>query len=107
MKLEAVQLCAARWVAGSRFNRHTFKWSKPSLECHSDLHWSALSIRRQYLSMLMVYDILHGHIALKFSTYFSFTSTCTRAHSLSIQCKSSSINSYRYSFFCEQHFPME
>ena len=25
MKLEAVQLRAARWVAGSHFNRHTFK----------------------------------------------------------------------------------
>ena len=51
MKLEAVQLRAVHWVAGSCFNRHTFKWSKPSLECRSDLHWSALSIRREYLSM--------------------------------------------------------
>ena len=103
-KLESVQLRAARWVAGSRFNRHTLKWSKSSLECRSHLNWPELSIRRQYLSMLTVYDILHQRIALKFSDYFSFTSSCTRSHSLSIHCKSSSVNSYRYSFFVNSIF---
>ena len=75
MKLEAVQLRAAHWVAGSCFNRNTFKWSKPSLECRSHLNWPELSIPCQYLSMLTVHDILHEHIALKISDYFSFTST--------------------------------
>jgi len=51
MKLETIQLRAACWVAGSHFNRHTFKWSKPSLECCSDLHWPALSVRHHYLSV--------------------------------------------------------
>jgi len=98
------EICSLKQCRRPQGYINTFKWSMLSLECCSDLHWSALSIRRQYLSMLMVYDILHGHIALKFSNYFSFTSTCTRAHSLSIQCKSSSINSYRYSFFVNSIF---
>ena len=101
-KLLSVQLRAARWVAGSRFNRHTLKWSKSSLECCSHLNWPELFTRRRYLSMLTVYGILHQRVALKFSDYFFFTSTCTRSHSLFINCKSSSINSYRYSF-CEQY----
>ena len=104
MRLENVQFHAAHWVAGSRFNSYTLKWSKPSLECRSHLHWPELSIRRQYLSILMIHDILHGHVALNFHNFFSFASTCTRTHSLTIYCKQSSINSYRYSFFVNSIF---
>jgi len=64
MRLENVQLQAARWVAGSRFNRHALKWSKSLVECCSELHWSELSIRRQYMCIVMIHDLLRGHIAL-------------------------------------------
>ena len=104
MKLENVQLRAARWVAGSRFDRHTLKWSKSSLECRRELFWPELSIRRQYLCIVMIHDILHGHIALSFNEFFSFSPTCTRTHSLTIYCKQSTINSYRYSFFVNSIF---
>ena len=99
MRLENVQLRAARWVVGSRFNRHTLKWSKSSLECHSELHWPELSIRRQYLCIVMIHDMLHGQVALTFNKFFSFASNCTMTHSLTIYCKQSTLNSYRYSFF--------
>ena len=79
----------------------TLKWSKSSLECRSELHWPQLSIQHQYLCIVMVHDMLHGHVALKF---FSFTSTCTRTHSLTIYCKQSTINSYKYSFFVNSIF---
>jgi len=99
MRLENVQLRTASWVAGSHSNKRTFEWSKLSLECHSHLQWPELSIWHQYFSMLMIHDILHGHVALSFNKFFSFASSCTRTHSLTIYCKQSSINSYRYSFF--------
>ena len=88
-KLETVQLHAAHWLTSSHFNQHTFKWSKPSLECCIDLHRTAPFICHQHLSILTAYDILHGRIALKFSSYFPFTSKCT----LPTQCKLSWINS--------------
>jgi len=60
----------AGWQAAVLTNVLLHKWSKPSLECHSDLHWPVLFIRSatmQYLLMLMVYDILHRCIALNIS----------------------------------------
>ena len=99
-QLEAIQLRGARWVCGSCFNHLTFKWSKSSSQCRSELNWPELSTRRKYLSLLTVHDILHKRIALRFSDYFTFSSLCTRpAHSLSLYCRSSTINSFRYSFY--------
>ena len=38
--------------------------------------------RHNYLSVSMMYDILHGHYnSLNFSDYCSFNTSCTRAHS--------------------------
>ena len=83
----------------------TYKWSKSSEECCTELSWPSLSTRRKYLSLTIIYDILHHHISLKFSDYFTFSSAAsTRSHSLSILCKQSSINSYRYSFFVNSVF---
>ena len=98
-QLEAIQLRAACWVCGSRFNHLTVKWSKSSSQCRSELNWPELSTRRKYLSLLTVHDILHKRIALRFSDYFTFSSLCTQSHSLSLYCRSSTINSFRYSFF--------
>ena len=80
-QLEAIQLRAARWVCGSRFNHLTFKWSKSSSQCRSELNWPELSTRRKYLSLLTVHDILHKRTALRFSDYFTFSSLCTQSHS--------------------------
>ena len=52
-QLEAIQLRAARWVCSSRFNHLTFKWSKLSSQCRSELNWPELSTRRKYLSLYM------------------------------------------------------
>ena len=89
----------ARWVCGSRYNCHSHTWSKSSSECCCELHWPSLSTRREYLTIVTIYDILYCHISLPFSNYFSFSNSPTRSHSLSLQCKQSTINLYRYSFF--------
>ena len=96
--LEKIQNRGAHWVCGSRFCTRTFKWSKSTQDCNRELFWSSLVIRRNYLSVTTMYDILHNHISLHFSDYFIFSDAPTRSHSLSIMCKQSSINSYRYSF---------
>ena len=102
--LERIQSRGARWICGSRFCHHTYRWSKSSEECCKELSWPSLSTRRKYLSLTMIYDILHNHVSLQFSDYFTFSSASTRSHSLSLLCKQSSINSYRYSFFVNSIF---
>ena len=103
-KLEAIQLHGAHWVCGSRYNRSTFSWSKPSIQCCNELNWPPLSTRRNYLSLTTMHDILHKCSCFDFFQYFSFSSLCTRSHSLSLYCKQSNINSYRYSFFVNGMF---
>jgi len=102
--LEKIQNRGARWVCGSRFNPISFKWSKSSEVCREELHWPSLSTRREYLCLTVVYDMLHKHVSLSFNDYFTLSSTTTRSHSLSLLCKSSSINCFRYSFFVNSIF---
>lgn len=75
-QLEAIQLCAACWICGSRFNHSNFKWSKSSSQCRSDLNWPKLSTCQNFLSIPTVHDILHKCIALRFSDYFTYSSSC-------------------------------
>ena len=98
LALEKIQNCGAHWVCGSRFNPHTSTWLKSSSECCRELHWPSLSTRRKYLSITTIYDMLHHHISLQFSNFFTFSTSPTRSHPLSILCKHSSINAYRYFF---------
>ena len=90
--LEKIQNCGACWVCGSRFNPHTSTWSKSSRDCCHELHWPSLFTRQKYLSLTTMYDMLHCHISLDFSSFFTFSTSPTRSHSLSIICKHSSIN---------------
>ena len=84
--LERIQNRGARWICGSRFCPCIYRWSKSSKECCTELFWPSLSTRRKYLSLTMIYDILHNHVLLQFSDYFTFSSTSTRSHSLSLLC---------------------
>ena len=98
--LESVQRCAARWACGSCWSPMQNRWSKSSDDCLHELYWPTLSSHRNYLSVSMMYDILHGRYnSLNFSDYCSFNSSCTCAHSLSLIPPQSTINSYGYSFF--------
>jgi len=52
---------------------------------------------------ITLYDILHGRYdALKLSHFCVFNSSCTRAHPLLFVPPQSTINSFRYLFFCER-----
>ena len=69
-KLEAIQLCGARWVCGSRYNRSTFSWSKPSIQCRNELNWPPLSTRHNYLSLITMHNILHKCSCFDFYSIF-------------------------------------
>jgi len=62
--LERIQNRGAHWICGSRFYPHTYRWSRSSEECCTELFWPLLSTRRKYLSLTMIYDILHNHVSL-------------------------------------------
>ena len=50
----------------------------------------------------------HGRYdSLKLSDYCKFNTSCTRAHSMTLVPPQSTINSYRFSFFCEHSIFME
>ena len=103
--LEYVQRRAARWACGSRWSPVQKEWSKSSDTCLQELHWPTLSSRRNYLSVTMMHDILHGRYdSLKLSDYCKLNTSCTRAHSMTLVPPQSTINSFRFSFFVNTAF---
>ena len=49
--------------------------------------------------LLFLFDLLHNKFAMSFNDYFKFNTSSTKSHSLTLFCKQSVVNSYRYSFF--------
>ena len=102
--LEAVQRRAAKWACGSRWDPSSRRWNKSSGECLDTLHWPTLTQRRNYLSVSTLGDIFHKRTSLKFSDYYCFNASCTRAHELCVVPLQSTINCYWYSFFVNAAF---
>ena len=99
--LGAIQDKAARWAGRSRWNRLDGKWSKSAENCRLELNWPLLEVRRIYLCVTVLHDILCGAILLSHppTYYCTFNSSVTRAHPWSLVPPQSSINAYRYTFF--------
>jgi len=97
--LEQVQCRAARWVCSSRWDPFVSTWSKLSDQCLDELGWPSLKSRRDYLSVSLLYDIIHNKVAINLNNFCSFVSSCTRHHSLCIVPLQTTINSFRFSFF--------
>ena len=100
--LEHVQHRAARWASGSRWNPSSYCWTKSSDDCLVELKWPSIHQHHVYLSVCQVLDILHHHNSTK--QFQLPNNTSTRSHPLTIQPISSSITSYRYSFFVNSPF---
>ena len=98
--LEHVQLRAARWAAGSRWNKSSHCWSKSSEDCVRELKWPPIHRRHTYFSICQVHDIFCNRNCTAFSDYFDLSSI----RPLNIRPASSTINSYRYSFFINSPF---
>ena len=93
-ELEKVQRSAARWIR-AKWDKVNHRWSKTYEECRSCLSWTTVRQRHLLLSCCQAFnhfDCLH------FDDYFSFNSSPTRSHRLTLRCARSRINSYRYSF---------
>ena len=56
----------------SQYNRIAFSWSKPSVQCRSELNWPPLSIRHNYLSLITIYDMLHNRSCFNFLNILLF-----------------------------------
>ena len=83
----------------------TNQWSKPTNDCLNKLNWPTLTSRRDYLSVLMMYDIMNNRYdSLKLSDFCTFNTSCTCAHSLSLVPPQSTINSFGHSFFVNAPF---
>ena len=96
--LESVQKRAARWVCNSWLNPSRYSWSPTSDICISSLGWPSI-MTRLTVSCLLFFDLLHNRFAMSFSDYFEFNTSSTKSHSMTLVCKQSVVNAYRYSFF--------
>ena len=67
--LQKVQRRASRWVCGSRWVPHKLAWPKCSDVCIRELEWPLLSTRRKYLSVRLLYDIMHHKYSIKFNDF--------------------------------------
>jgi len=102
--LEKLQRRAARWIC-CRWNKQTYKWSKTYSEAINHLGWKTLEDRRNIQICCQTYRIIHHLDCIPFDCYFSFVKhTATRSHALSLFCKPSCINAFRYSFFINAAF---
>ena len=94
-----VQWRAARWI-GTTWDPQSMKWSKSYERIHDELHWPTFQLRRQFLICCQVYKIIHKLDCIDFNDYLNFTrASCTRSHYLTLFCRQSRINAFRYSFF--------
>ena len=96
--LESVQRRASRWIC-SKWNPLLCTWTKSSDECIAKLKWPTLEKRRQYLSIVTAHNIIRHLTCIRPSNYFRFNTTVTRAHPLTLNLPTSTINAFRYSFF--------
>ena len=81
--VELVQSKGARWVCGSKYIPSTYTWTILSAKCCDQLHWCPLSVCRQYLGLLFLFNIIHHKICLNFDDYFVFSESNTRSHKFS------------------------
>ena len=65
------------------------------------LHWSSLSSRRTYFSLVECYKIVFGLSHLDFEEFFEFAKVKSSGvnHSYKLYCKLSRLNCFKYSFF--------
>ena len=97
--LERIQHCAACWVYGSRWDPSISTWTKPSDQCLEELGWPSLKSHHDYLSVSLLYDIIHNKITVKFNDFCSFVYSCTRYHSFCIALLQSIIISFHFFVF--------
>ena len=99
----AVELPVGLPIAGG-FLYLTVGVSLNSDECIQALKWPTIQQRHTYFTICCIHDSLHHRNSLPFSEHFQLSQAPTRCHPLSIRPVTSSINSFRYSFFVNSPF---
>ena len=92
-KVEMVQRRAIRWICNSYSNYDSVT------AMQSDLYLGSLEQRRVDASVIMLYTIIHGIVAISLPVYFEQLSRQTRhSHPLAFRQIHTTANYYNYSF---------
>ncbi len=97
--LESIQKRAARWICNSRLDPSCCSWDPTSDICISRLGWPSIMTRLTVSCLLFLFDLFHNRFAMSFFDYFQFNTSSTKSHPMTLVCKQSVVNAYRYSFF--------
>ena len=93
-KIEMIQRRAARWV---KYNFSSYD-SVTDMLC--ELGWRSLANRRIDARMILLYKIIHGHVAIELPTYFERPIRYTRhMHPLVYRQIHTAVSYYQHSFY--------
>ena len=89
-----------------KFEDHLRERPVVEASCFLPLKWQSLQQRRTYLTHLQTFKMLHGADCIEFNKYFAYSrAPQTRSCNAStLQCGSSRVNSFRYSYFVAAPF---
>ena len=99
--LESVQNRAAHWIK-SYWDPSALKWSKSSKICIKELNWPSLNVCQHYISILTLYYFIlcTWNSCYQFHKVIQFNKFTTQTHTLTLNLASSTINTFRHSFYC-------
>lgn len=104
--LENVQRRAVWWITGSTWDHTAHQWTKSYEQCLAELELPTLSQCRLFLINYQVFKIIYGMDCTPCFSYFTFCKNqrSRRYHPLRLQCASSRLNCFCYSFFVNSTF---
>ena len=102
--IERIQSRGMHWIC-SRWNLVTYSWSKSYEQELQEVEWLTIKERHNFLTLCQVYKVIKFMDCLNFKEYFTYNKRPARNnHYLLLQCVSSRINTYRFSFFINLQF---
>lgn len=90
--IESLQRRATRLIIGS---------VKSYSERLTELNWSTLELRRNYLCLVQLYKIIHGYCDVDYTRYIDLTypTRTRRNHDFKIRPRAAGTNYFKFSFF--------
>ena len=94
---------AVWWICGTTWDKHSFKWSRSSSTCLSDLNWLSVESHFHLLSCCQMFKLVH-HLDCLVLDFLSFNMSTTKSHRLTLRSPLSPVNHHRFSFFVNASF---